>query len=252
LGLSVVIPLKSKSEIELLRSSCKIVSEILQTLGSEVVPDITTEELDQLAGRLIHERGGKPAPPEVGFPGSICVSVNEQVVHGIPGKRVLRSGDIVSIDVTASFEGYYGDVAATFPVGKISEEAQCLLDVTRQSLHEGIKKAVEGNRLGDISYTIQSYVEKHGFSVVRDFVGHGIGKGMWEEPQIPNFGFPDRGPRLKKGMVFAIEPMVNIGAYGVNVLEDGWTAVTQDGSLSAHFEHTVVISDDGVEVLTYS
>jgi len=247
-----VIPLKSKSEIELLRSSCKIVSEILQTLGSEVVPDITTEELDQLAMRLIHERGGKPAPPEVGFPGSICVSVNEQVVHGIPGKRVLRSGDIVSIDVTASFEGYYGDVAATFPVGEISEEAQHLLDVTRQSLHEGIKKAVEGNRLGDISYTIQSYVEKHRFSVVRDFVGHGIGKVMWEEPQIPNFGFPDRGPRLKKGMVFAIEPMVNIGAYGVNVLEDGWTAVTQDGSLSAHFEHTVAISDDGVEILTYS
>ena len=245
-----MINLKSKSEIELLRTSCKIVSEILQTLGSKVAPGVTTEELDQLAEQLIQKQGGKPAPPEVGFPGNICVSINEQVVHGIPGKLTLKSGDIVSIDVTAAFDGYYGDTAATFPVGKISEKTQHLLDVTKQSLFEGIKKAVEGNRLGDISHTIQSYVEKHGFSVVRDFVGHGIGKEMWEEPQIPNFGLPDRGPRLKKGMVLAIEPMVNVGTYAVRVLDDGWTAVTQDGSLSAHFEHTIVILDDGAEILT--
>lgn len=245
-----MINLKSKSEIGLLRTSCKIVSEILQILGSKVAPGVTTEELNQLAEQLIQEQGGKPAPPEVGFPGNICVSVNEQVVHGIPGKLTLKSGDIVSIDVTAAFDGYYGDTAATFPVGKISEKTQHLLDVTKQSLFEGIKKAVEGNRLGDISHTIQSYVEKHGFSVVRDFVGHGIGKEMWEEPQIPNFGLPDRGPRLKKGMVLAIEPMVNVGTYAVRVLDDGWTAVTQDGSLSAHFEHTIVILDDGAEILT--
>jgi methionyl aminopeptidase len=219
-------------------------------LGSKVAPGVTTEELDQLAGQLIQEQGGKAAPPEVGFPGNICVSINEQVVHGIPGKLALKSGDIISIDVTAAFDGYYGDTAATFPVGKISEKTQHLLDVTKQSLFEGIKKAVEGNRLGDISHTIQSYVEKHGFSVVRDFVGHGIGKEMWEEPQIPNFGLPDRGPRLKKGMVLAIEPMVNVGTYAVRVLDDGWTAVTQDGSLSAHFEHTIVILDDGAEILT--
>lgn len=247
-----MITLKSKSEIELLKASCRIVSEILEILAGNIAPGITTKELDILAEKLIHERDGKPAPPEVGFPGNICVSVNEQVIHGVPGKRVLKSGDIVSIDVTASFGGYYGDVAATFPVDKISKEAQHLLDVTKQSLHEGIRRAVKGNRLGDISYTIQSYVEKHGFSVVRDFVGHGIGEKMWEEPQIPNFGFPDRGPRLKKGMVFAIEPMVNMGGYEVKVLEDGWTAVTQDGSLSAHFEHTVAILEDGVEILTFS
>jgi methionyl aminopeptidase len=224
----------------------------LQTLGSKVAPGITTEELDKLAGQMIQKYGGKPAPPEVGFPGNICVSINEQVVHGVPSKRSLKSGDIVSIYVTASLNGYYGDVAATFPVGKISEKAQHLLDITKRSLSEGIKKAIVGNRLGDISYTIQSYVEKHGFSVVRNFVGHGIGKEMWEEPQIPNFGFPDRGPRIKKGMVFAIEPMVNIGAYEVRVLDDGWTAETQDGSLSAHFEHTVAISDNGTEILTFS
>lgn len=245
-----MISLKTKSEVELIRTSGKLVSEILRILESKVVPGVTTGELNQLAGRLIRERCGKPAPPEVGFPGDICVSVNEQVVHGIPGKRLLKSGDIVSIDVTASFDGYYGDVAATFSVGEISEEAQRLLEVTKQALYEGISKAVEGNRLGHISNAIQSYVESQRFSVVRDFVGHGIGKGMWEEPQIPNFGLPDRGPKLRKGMVLAIEPMVNVGVYDVRVLDDKWTAVTQDGKFSAHFEHTVVISDDGPEILT--
>lgn len=245
-----MILLKTKSEVELIRASGKLVSEILRILESKVAPGVTTGELNQLAGHLIRERGGKPAPPEVGFPGDICISVNEQVVHGIPGKRSLKSGDIVSIDVTASFDGYYGDVAATFPVGEISEEAQRLLTVTKQALYEGISKAVEGNRLGNISHIIQMCVESQGFSVVRDFVGHGIGKDMWEEPQIPNFGLPNRGPKLRKGMVLAIEPMVNIGVYDVRVLDDKWTAVTQDGKLSAHFEHTVVISDDRAEVLT--
>jgi methionyl aminopeptidase len=245
-----VIPLRSKAEIERLRFSGKIVSEILQVLGGEVRPGITTGELDQLAGQLIREHGGKPAPPEVDFPGNICVSVNSEVVHGIPGKRRLRSGDIASIDIMAAFDGYYGDTAATFPVGEITQEAKHLLAVTKGALSAGIAKAVDGNRLGDISHTIQTYVENRGCSVVRDFVGHGIGKNMWEEPQVPNFGIPDRGPRLKTGMILAIEPMVNAGKYGVNILEDGWTAVTRDGSLSAHFEHTVAILSDGVEILT--
>jgi methionyl aminopeptidase len=219
-------------------------------LGDEVKPGVTTKDLDQLAGKLIRERGGKPAPPEVGFPGNICISVNSEIVHGVPGKRILQSGNIVSIDVTASFDGYYGDMASTFPVGEINSEAKHLLEVTKGALHEGISKAVDGNRLGDISHAVQMYIESRGCSVVREFVGHGIGRDMWEEPQIPNFGVPNYGPRLKKGMVLAIEPMVNSGDYKANILGDGWTAVTQDGSLSAHFEHTVAILDNGPEILT--
>lgn len=245
-----MISLKSKSDIEHLRVSCKIVSEILHNLKEEIKPGITTLQLDHLASRLIRKYNGKPAPPEVGFPGNICVSINNEVVHGIPQQRVLNFGDIVSIDVTASFDGYYGDIAATYPVGEISEEVKHLLAVTKDALYVGISSAVSGKRLGDISYTIQIYVEKHGFSVVRDFVGHGIGKNMWEEPQVPNFGVPDRGPRLQKGMVLAIEPMVNAGEYQVRVLDDGWTAITEDGSLSAHFEHTIAIMDNGPEILT--
>ena len=247
-----MIPLNSKVEIERLRFSGKMVFEILQALGSEVKPGVTTEELEQLAGQLIRERGGRPAPPQVGFPGDICVSVNSEVVHGVPGKRSLRSGDIASIDVMAAFDGYYGDVAATFPVGEIDEEAKRLLEITKDALYAGISKAVAGNRLGDISHAVQTYVESHGCSVVREFVGHGIGVNMWEKPQIPNFGLPNRGPRLKTGMVLAIEPMVNSGEYPVNILDDGWTAVARDGSLSAHFEHTIAILDGGPEILTRS
>ncbi len=246
-----MIPLKSKAEIALLRNSGKIVSEILLALKEKIEPGITTGELNQIASKMINERGGKPAPPEVGFPGDICTSVNEQVVHGIPGPRVLKPGDIISIDITASFDGYYGDVAATFPVGNISKEAEKLLKVTKEALFKGISKARDGNRLGDISNAIQTYVESNGFSVVRDFVGHGIGKGMWEEPQTPNFGIPGRGPRLKSGMVLAIEPMVNMGSYQVEILSDGWTAVTKDGSLSAHFESMVAILEEGPEILTF-
>jgi len=245
-----VIPLKSKAEMENLRFSGKMICETLQILKCEVKPGITTEMLDQLAGKLLRERRGKPGPPTVGFPGNLCVSVNDEVVHGVPGKRVLCDGDIVSIDVTAAFNGYYSDSAITVPVGKISEEADRLLGITEGALHAGISKAVDGNRLGDISNIIQTYVESRGCSVVRDFVGHGIGVEMWEEPQIPNFGAPDRGPRLKSGMVLAIEPMVNAGEYELRILNNNWTAVTQDSSLSAHFEHTVAILDDGPEILT--
>jgi len=245
-----VIPLKSKSELELTRVSCKMVSEVLQALKDAIKPGTNTRDLNRLAGQLIRDRGGKPAPPNVGFPGNICVSVNNEVVHGVPGRRDLRIGDIVSVDVMASFDGYYGDIAATFPVGKISEEARNLLEVTKDSLYEGISKAIDRNRLGDVSHAIQMYVEDRGCSVVREFVGHGIGKSMWEEPQVPNFGIPNRGPRLKAGMVLAIEPMVNAGRYEVDILDDDWTAVTQDGSLSAHFEHTIVILEDGPEILT--
>ena len=247
---SKVIPLKSKAEMERLRYSCRMVSEVLQILGSEVKPGITTAELDRLADQLIRDRAGKPGPPEVGFPGSICVSVNNEVVHGVPGKRSLSAGDIVSIDVTASFDGYYGDVAATFPVGETGDGAGHLLKTTRGALYEGIAMATDGNRLGDISHAIQAYVEDRGCSVVREFVGHGIGVGMWEEPQIPNFGVADRGPRLRAGMVLAVEPMVNAGEHRVNILDDDWTAVTRDGSLSAHFEHTVAILGGGPEILT--
>ena len=173
-------------------------------------------------------------------------------MHGVPGKRRLCPGDIVGIDVMASFDGCYGDTTVTFPVGEISEEARHLLEVTKDALYTGISKTVDGGRLGDVSHSIQTYVESHGCSVVREFVGHGIGKNMWEEPQIANHGIPDRGPRLKTGMVLAIEPMVNAGRYKVSILDDGWTAVTQDGSLSAHFEHTVAILDGGPQILTYS
>ena len=221
-------------------------------MGNEATPGVTTGELERLAGQLIRERGGKPAPPQVGFPGDICISVNSEVVHGVPGRYSLRPGDIASIDVMASFDGYYGDVAATFPVFEISEEAKRLLETTKGALDAGISKAVAGNRLGDVSYAVQSYVESRGCSVVREFVGHGIGANMWEKPQVPNFGSPNRGPRLKTGMILAIEPMVNAGAYEVDILDDEWTAVARDGSLSAHFEHTIVILDDGPEILTCS
>ena len=247
-----MVPLRSKAEIELLRVSGRMVYEILQILKDKISPGMTTGELGRLAGQLIRERGGQPAPPQVEFPGDICVSVNSEVVHGVPGERSLCPGDIASVDIMAAFDGYYGDVAATFPVGEISEEAKHLLETTKDALYAGISKAVVGNRTGDISHTIQTHVESRGCSVVRDFVGHGIGLNMWEKPQLPNFGTPNRGPRLRTGTVLAIEPMVNLGGYEVDILDDDWTAVTQDGSLSAHFEHTVVILDDGPEILTCS
>jgi len=246
-----MIIIKSPREIEQLRRSNAIVAEVFEKLKGMIAPGITTKELDQVAEDYILSKGGRPAFKGYrGFPATLCISINEEVVHGIPGQRRLKEGDIVSIDVGVNFGGYFGDSAITLPVGEVDPESKRLLDVTKKALTIGIEKAKIGNRLFDISYAIQRWVESRGFSVVRDFVGHGIGKDLHEEPQIPNFGSPHQGPRLEKGMVFALEPMVNEGTYEVRVLSDGWTVVTADGKRSAHFEHTISITDDGVEILS--
>jgi len=249
--ISSVIIIKSPREIDQLRKSNAIVAEVYQKLRRMIVPGITTLELDRVAEELILSRGAIPAFKGYrGFPASVCVSVNEEVVHGIPGQRKLKEGDILSLDVGVNLNGYFGDAAITAPVGEVDREAQRLLEVTERALYIGIDMAKAGNRLFDISYAIQTWVEKHGFSVVRDFVGHGIGRDLHEEPQIPNFGSPHQGPRLEKGMVFSLEPMVNEGAYGVKILSDGWTVVTIDGKRSAHFEHTIAITDGKAEILS--
>ncbi len=246
-----MIIIKSLREIDLLRKSNIIVAEVFKKLEGMIVPGVTTQELDQVAEDLIRSRGGIPAFKGYrGFPATLCTSVNEEVVHGIPGQRKLKEGDIISIDVGVNFKGYFGDAAMTFPVGEIDEEARRLLDVTEKALLIGIREAKLGNRLYDISYAIQTWVEGHGFSVVRDFVGHGIGRDLHEEPQVPNFGSPNQGPRLEKGMVLALEPMVNEGTYEVKVLQDGWTVVTLDGKRSAHFEHSIAITDGEAEILS--
>ncbi|AEG16532.1 methionine aminopeptidase, type I [Desulfofundulus kuznetsovii DSM 6115] len=246
-----MIMIKSQRELRYMRDAGRVVAGVLGELSRAIKPGVTTAELDRLAEDFILARGARPAFKGLyGFPASICTSVNEQVVHGIPGLRKLESGDIISIDVGAEINGYFGDGAATFPVGEISPEAKKLLAVTEEALYEGIRFARQGNRLSDISHAVQSYVEKHGFSVVREYVGHGIGRSMHEEPQVPNFGKPGRGPRLKAGMTLAIEPMVNAGTHEVRTLGDNWTVVTGDSKLSAHFEHTVAITDDEPEILT--
>lgn len=246
-----MIILKSRQEIAYMRQAGRIVALTLQELGKRVRPGVTTGELNQFADDFIRRAGGVPAFLNYqGFPASICTSVNNEVVHGIPGLRRLENGDIISIDVGAFYQGYCGDSSYTFPVGEISEEARRLLEVTREALERGIAQAVPGNRIGDISFAIQNFVEGHGYQVVRDFVGHGIGKKMHEEPQVPNFGKPGHGPRLEPGMALAIEPMVNAGTYEVAVMPNHWTVVTKDGSLSAHFEHTVVVTEGQPEVLT--
>jgi len=248
-----MIFLKSEQELNSLRKASRILAEILEKIGkvAATTPGITTKELDKLAERLILERGAKPAFKGYrGFPCSLCVSINEQVVHGIPNLRRLRSGDIVSLDLGLKLNGYYGDAAITVPVGKVSDEVRKLIKVTQDSLYEGIKQARPGNRLSDISHSIQSYVEKNGFSVVRDFSGHGIGRDLHEEPSIPNFGPPHRGIRLQKGMVFAIEPMVNMGSFEVETLGNKWAVVTRDRKPSAHFEHTIAVTNDEPEILT--
>jgi methionyl aminopeptidase len=241
----------SSREIELLKRSNAIVAEVFQALRKAIGPGVTTKELDQRVEKIILSRGALPAFKGYrGFPASLCVSINEEVVHGIPGQRKLREGDLVSLDVGANLNGYFGDGAITLPVGEVDREARRLLEVTEKALYIGIDMAKVGNRLFDISYAIQEWVEKHGFSVVRDFVGHGIGRDLHEEPQIPNFGSPHQGPRLKEGMVFALEPMVNEGTYEVKILSDGWTVVTADGKRSAHFEHTIAITENGTEILS--
>ncbi len=246
-----MIIIKSPREIDQLRRSNAMVAEVFEKLKGMIGPGVTTKELDQVAEEYILLKGGRPAFKGYrGFPATLCISVNEEVVHGIPGQRQLKEGDIVSLDVGVNLEGYFGDAAMTLPVGEVDSDAKRLLEVTERALYVGIEKAMAGNRLFDISYAIQRWVESHGFSVVRDFVGHGIGRELHEEPQVPNFGSPHQGPRLEKGMVFALEPMVNEGAYGVRVLSDGWTVVTADGRRSAHFEHTIAISDDGAEILS--
>ncbi|KNF08041.1 methionine aminopeptidase A [Gottschalkia purinilytica] len=246
-----MIILKSQREIEKMRMAGRVVAETHAFLKEIIKPGITTKELDEAAEKFIKEKGAIPAFKGYnGFPGSICASVNEEVVHGIPGLKKLKNGDIISIDIGSIVDGYYGDGAKTYPVGEISDEDKKLIEVTRQSFYEGIKFAKVGYRLTDISHAIQKYVESNGFSVVKDFVGHGIGQNMHEEPQIPNFGPPGKGPRLQAGMVLAIEPMVNVGTYRVNVLSDNWTVVTVDNKNSAHYEHTIAITNDEPLILT--
>ncbi len=246
-----MVILKSPGEIEKIRQSNVIVAEILEVLRQKIEPGTNTLTLDKISEKLALARTARPAFKGYrGYPYSLCTSVNQQVVHGFPSRHPLKEGDILSIDFGIFYNGYYGDAAITVPVGKVSGIAQRLMKTTKQALFLGIEQAVPGKRLSDISHAIQSHAESAGFSVVRKFVGHGIGKALHEDPQIPNYGKPGMGIRLKPGMVLAIEPMVNAGSYEVKTLEDGWTAVTKDGSLSAHFEHTVAITEDGPVILS--
>jgi methionyl aminopeptidase len=250
-----VISLKSPREIEIMRRANVIVAEVLQELKARVAPDVTTLELDAIAEELTLKKKAVPAFKgySVGgrvYPRCLCASINEEIVHGIPSHRPLREGDIIGLDYGVIYDGFYGDSAITVGIGKVSEEAQRLMDVTEQSLYRGIQELQEGKRLGDLGSAVQRFAESAGFSVVRAFVGHGIGKKLHEEPPVPNYGEPDRGLRLKEGMVLAIEPMVNAGSYEVEIKEDGWTAVTKDGSLAAHFEHSVAITKNGPYILS--
>ena len=239
-----MIIIKSKRELEAMKEAGKIVAGALEEVRKAIAPGITTVQLDQIAEEFILGQGATPAfKGYQGYPASICASLNDQVVHGIPGSTVLKEGDILSVDIGAFFDGYCGDAARTYPVGKVSPKALRLIEATKESFYKGLEFAREGYRLSDISHAIQTYVEERGYSVVKALVGHGIGQQMHEEPQIPNFGPPGRGPRLRQGMTLAIEPMVNEGTDQVRILDDGWTVVTQDGSLSAHYEHTIAITD---------
>lgn len=247
-----MIIIKSQAEIKKIAAACNIVAIVLESLKPFVKAGISTADIEAFVDKQITKSKAVPAFKGYrGYPASTCISVNEQVVHGIPSKAVrLKNGDIVSIDLGVVLDGFYGDGAITVPIGDISAEAAKLIDVTEEALYRGIEKAVVGNRISDISASIQKYVESHGCSVVRAFVGHGIGRSLHEDPQVPNFGKPGQGSRLKEGMTLAIEPMVNAGAPDVKILEDGWTAVTADGNLSAHFEHTIVVTKNGPEILT--
>ncbi|QDS36667.1 type I methionyl aminopeptidase [Brevibacillus brevis] len=246
-----MIILKSKAELEVMREAGRIVALTHQELAKAIKPGVTTKQLDEIAETFIRSMGAIPSFKGYGgFPGSICASVNEELVHGIPGQRALQEGDIISIDIGAQFQGYHGDSAWTYPVGKISTENQTLLRVTEESLYKGLEKAVPGGRLSDISHAIQVHAEAADFTLVREYVGHGIGQNLHEDPQVPNYGPPDRGPRLKPGMVLAIEPMVNAGERYVRTLEDNWTVVTVDRKTCAHFEHTIAITEDGYEIFT--
>ena len=247
-----MVSIKTARELSKMKDACKISAEALRAAGEAVRPGITTLEIDSIVRKYIEKQGATPSFLGYGgFPASVCISVNNVVIHGIPSKNtVLKEGDIVSVDVGAYYRGFHGDNAYTFPCGKISAEAQALLDATKESLFEGIKQACPGNRVGDIGSAVQKYVEARSYSVVRDFVGHGVGAKLHEDPSVPNYGTPGRGPRLLPGMTIAIEPMVNQGAYQVKGLDDEWTTVTLDGKLSAHFEHTVAITPDGPRIMT--
>lgn len=246
-----MISIKSSRDLKLMREACIISARALKLGGEAVQPGVTTGEIDRIIRKYIESQGAKPNFLNYGgFPASACISVNETVIHGIPGTYVIKEGDIVSIDTGASIHGFNGDNAATFAAGKVSAEAQTLMDATRESLYEGIKAARPGNRIGDIGAAVQRYVEMRGYSVVRQFVGHGVGTDLHEDPSVPNFGTPGRGPKLLPGMTIAIEPMVNAGTHEVRILGDGWTTVTKDGRLSAHFEHTVAITPDGPVIMT--
>ena len=243
---------RSAHELERMREAGRLVGEVLAELAGLVAPGVTTADLDAVAEKRIARAGATPAFKGYhGYPATICASINDEVIHGIPsGRRLLNDGDIISIDVGASLNGYFGDSAITLPVGQVSEEAATLLRVTEEALYKAIDRVRPGSRISDLGHAVQKHVEAYGFSVVREFVGHGIGQRMHEEPQVPNYGDPGRGPRLTEGMVLAIEPMVNAGKPAVKVLGDGWTAVTRDSSLSAHFEHTVAVTADGPWILT--
>ena len=246
-----MITLKSSHEIELMRRAGKITAAARALAGEMVRPGVTTQEIDSAVEHFIRKQGAVPSFLHYnGYPASACISVNDEIIHGIPGKRILQEGDIVSVDVGAYIDGFHGDCAATFACGSITPEAQDLIDVTRQSFFEGIRYAKEGHRLLDISAAIQTYVESHGYSVVREYVGHGVGAAMHEAPEIPNYGHPGRGPRLLRGMTLAIEPMVNAGGAAIQQMRDGWTVRTLDGKWSAHYENTVLITDGEPEILT--
>ena len=246
-----MITIKNERELESMRQACKITAAARALAGEMVRPGVSTKEIDKAVHDFIVAQGAKPSFLNYnGFPASTCISVNNVVVHGIPNGYVLQEGDIVTVDVGANFQGFHGDCAATFACGAISTEAQKLIDVTKQSFYEGIRFATRGHRVSDISHALQTYVESNGFSVVRAFIGHGIGRKLHEEPDVPNFGNPGHGPRLLPGMTIAVEPMVNVGTYDVRVLKDGWTAVTADGKLSAQYENTVLITDGEPEILT--
>jgi len=246
-----MIELKTASQIEKMRVAGRLTRQALELAGSMIKPGVTTGEIDKAVHDFIIANGGTPSfLGYSGYPASVCLSVNEEVIHGIPGKRVLREGDIVSVDVGAIVDGWHGDNAATFPCGKVSEDAQKLMDVTRECLEIAISMVKPGVRLGDIGYAIQSHAESHGYGVVREFIGHGIGTEMHQGPDVPNYGKPGRGIRLEKGMTIAIEPMINLKGAKVLMLNDGWTVVTGSGSVSAHFENTIAVTEDGAEVLT--
>ncbi len=246
-----MIAIKNGQELEAMRQACRITAAARALAGEMVRPGVKTKEIDKAVREFIVSQGAKPSFLGYhGFPGSTCISVNNTVIHGIPGGYVLQDGDIVSVDVGAYYKGFHGDCAATFPCGTVSAEAQRLIDVTKQSFFEGLRFCRKGLRVSDISHAIQTYVESNGFSVVRSFVGHGVGAQLHEEPEVPNYGAPGRGPRMLPGMTLAIEPMVNAGTYEVKILKDQWTTVTADGKLSAHYENTVLITDGEPEILT--